>query len=201
MTFYDEIHPHALDMFPRYTTCYHWAFCQMGVGGIAIYPTNTYERSFGRFDAHWRGFKNSRKTMRPSAIAYDYVKIGAFQNLACDSSLIMFLPRNWRRTCTLCADKIAIASTLNTLSRLQGPLHEALVGFALKNLRWKTHYKCHICLKVEHLCLLTTKTTIECKTWRPKMTQHGPAWLSTLALSLRHFCSFCRSDDVLHACE
>eukprot|EP00438_Fugacium_kawagutii_P000007 Skav224851 [mRNA] locus=scaffold322:61912:66018:+ [translate_table: standard] len=31
----------------QYTTCYHWAFCQMGVGGVAIYPTNTYERSFG----------------------------------------------------------------------------------------------------------------------------------------------------------
>jgi len=35
----------------QYTTCYHWAFCQMGVGGIAIYPTNTYERSFGIFAA------------------------------------------------------------------------------------------------------------------------------------------------------
>lgn len=35
----------------QYTTCYHWAFCQMGVGGIAIYPTNTYERSFGIFSA------------------------------------------------------------------------------------------------------------------------------------------------------
>ncbi|CAJ1432423.1 unnamed protein product [Effrenium voratum] len=35
----------------QYTTSYHWALCQLGVGGIAIYPTNTYERSFGIFSA------------------------------------------------------------------------------------------------------------------------------------------------------
>lgn len=35
----------------QYTTCYHWAMCQLGVGGVAIFPTNTTERVFGIFSA------------------------------------------------------------------------------------------------------------------------------------------------------
>eukprot|EP00439_Symbiodinium_sp_Y106_P026932 s711_g3.t1 len=36
----------------QYTTCYHWAMCQLGVGGVAIFPTNTTERVFGSLVAH-----------------------------------------------------------------------------------------------------------------------------------------------------